>query len=153
MAQLTIPLPKIPITGQSLAVLLVGYSLRSQLGLLAVLLYLLMGAIGLPVFADGEAGIAKLWGASGGFLYGFAIAAYVIGLLAERNWDKSFPKSIAAMSIGTALILLFGVLHLSGHIGLEQALQYGFYPFIAGAIVKILIGAAIMPLYYKFIDD
>ncbi|MGB0930380.1 MAG: biotin transporter BioY [Chitinophagales bacterium] len=142
-AQITILLPYIPITGQSFAVLLVAYLLGWNRGMIAVLLYLFVGAIGLPVFADGASGIAKLKGNSGGFLYGFVVAAFVVGSLAENTVPSTFKKALGIMALGTAVILFFGVMHLSIHIGFQKALQYGLYPFIAGAVVKIVLGAAI----------
>ncbi len=143
-AQITIPLPYIPITGQSLAVLLVGHFLKSKWAVVAVLLYLLLGIVGIPVFADASAGFDKLLGNSGGFLYGFLAGSYAVGKLSEQAWGKSFPLSLAAMGIGTVIILSIGVAHLSYHIGFGQAIEYGLKPFLAGAFVKIVIGAVIM---------
>lgn len=143
-AQITIPLPLIPITAQSLVVLLVGYGLKSRLAVIAIVLYLLLGIVGIPVFADASAGWEKIAGNSGGFLYGFIIGAYAVGKLSEQGWAKKIPKSLAAMSIGTAIILLTGVTHLSYYIGWSKAIEYGLQPFIAGAIVKIALGALIM---------
>lgn len=142
-AQITIPLPYIPITGQSFAVLLVAYILGWKRGTIAVLLYLLAGAMGLPVFAEGSSGIEKLTGKSGGFLYGFVVAAFLVGFLAENTGFSSFKKALGIMAIGTAVILFFGVMHLSMHIGFQKALQDGLYPFIAGAVVKIVFGAVV----------
>lgn len=142
-AQITIPLPYIPITGQSFAVLLVAYLLGWNRGMIAVLLYLFAGAIGLPVFAEGASGIAKLKGNSGGFLYGFVVAAFVVGYLSEKLESSSFNSALQIMTLGTGVILFFGVMHLSIHIGFQKALQYGLYPFIAGAVVKIVLGAVV----------
>lgn len=143
-SQITIPLPQIPITAQSLVVLLIGYALKSRLAAIAIVLYLLVGIIGIPVFADATFGLEKLLGNSGGFLYGFVFGAYVVGRLTELGWAETFPKSLIATTIGTAIILSIGVTHLSYHIGFEKAVQYGLRPFIAGAIVKIILGAFIM---------
>ncbi len=142
-AQITIPLPYIPITGQSFAVLLVAYFLGWNRGTIAVLLYLFAGVLGLPVFAEGASGLAKLKGNSGGFLYGFVIAAFVVGYLSEKIEFSTFKKALGIMTLGTAIILFFGVMHLSIHIGFQKALQYGLYPFIAGAVVKIILGAGV----------
>jgi len=150
-AQITIPLPYIPITGQSFAVLLVAYLLGWNRGMIAVLLYLFVGAIGLPVFAEGASGIAKLKGNSGGFLYGFVVAAFAVGYLAEKIEVSTFKKALGIMALGTGIILFFGVMHLSIHIGFQKALQYGLYPFIAGAVVKIVLGAGIGN-YLKWIE-
>ncbi|MEZ4887570.1 MAG: biotin transporter BioY [Chitinophagales bacterium] len=142
-AQITIPLPYIPITGQSFAVLLVAYLLGWNWGMIAVLLYLFTGAVGFPVFAESASGIAKLKGNSGGFLYGFVFAAFLVGFLAENTIPSSFKKALGIMTLGTAVILFFGVMHLAYHIGFHKALEYGLYPFIGGAVVKIVLGAAI----------
>lgn len=144
MAQLTIHLPEaaggIPITGQSLAVLLVGMLLRQPWGALAVCTYVLIGALGLPVYADGRGGWEVLAGGSGGFLLGFIAGAAMLGWLAELGWGKGLGKALAAMMIGTAIILVFGLLRLSLLYGWEKALSYGFYPFWPGALVKIVVG-------------
>lgn len=152
-AQLSIDVPvgesSIPITGQTFAVLLSAYWLKRNIGTIAVFIYVIIGILGLPVFADGKAGWEVLVGGSGGFLIGFIIAAYVVGFLGEKNWERSLPKSLLAMTIGTAIILFFGIGRLANLYGLEKGLDYGFYPFWKGAIVKIILGAAILPLYHR----
>jgi biotin transport system substrate-specific component len=148
MAQLTIHLPSnlggIPITGQSLAVLVVACWLPWHWGLLSVVLYVVLGGLGLPIFADGETGWAVIVGGSGGFLFGFIAAAAVIGYLSEKGWTKHFGKLIIAMLIGTIVILFWGILRLSMLYGFEKAMGYGFYPFWKGALVKVLLGALIV---------
>ena len=150
-AQLSIDVPvgesSIPITGQTFAVLLSAYWLKRKIGTIAVFIYVVIGILGLPIFAEGKAGWEVLIGGSGGFLIGFIIAAYVVGFLGEKNWEHSFSKSLLAMIIGTAIILFFGIGRLANLYGLEKGLAYGFYPFWKGAIVKIILGAAILPLY------
>lgn len=152
-AQLSIDVPlgesNIPITGQTFAVLLAAYWLGQKKGTLAVFAYVVLGTLGLPIFADGKAGWEVLVGGSGGFLLGFIIAAYAIGYLGEKNWWFSFTKSLAAMAIGTVIILLFGVGRLASIYGLEKGLAYGFYPFWKGAIVKIVLGSLILPMYHR----
>lgn len=137
---------KIPITGQSLAVLVVGFLLGRKLGVLAVAVYLLLGIVDLPVFAKGASGIEVFTKGSGGFLYGFLFAAFAVGWLAEKGFDQSFLKIIVAMILGTIVFLIFGVGHLSALYGFEKALEYGLYPFWKGAIVKIFLGAGIVGL-------
>lgn len=152
-AQLSIDVPvgesRIPITGQTFAVLLSAYWLRQKIGTIAILAYVLFGTLGLPIFADGKAGWEVLTGGSGGFLIGFMIAAFVVGYLGTEDWQRSIPKSLLAMTIGTIIILFFGIGRLASLYGLEKGLAYGFYPFWKGAIVKIILGAAILPLYYR----
>ena len=133
----------IPITGQSLVVLLVGFLLGRKWGTLAVVVYLLLGILNLPVFAEGKYGWETFTKGSGGFLYGFLFAAYFVGVLGDKEWGSSLVKSLIAMVLGTVIIIAFGVMHLSFLYGFEKALEYGFYPFWKGAVVKILIGGVL----------
>jgi biotin transport system substrate-specific component len=136
----------IPITGQSLAVLVVGFVLGRKRGLLAIAIYLILGLVGLPVFAKGASGVETFMGGSGGFLYGFLAGGYVCGVLQEEGYGRRFLHCLAAMTIGTIIILVFGIAQLTFLYGFEKALQYGFFPFWPGAIVKIILGTAI--IYY-----
>ena len=136
----------IPITGQSLAVLVVGFVLGRRRGLLVIAIYLIAGLAGLPVFAKGASGIDTLMGGSGGFLYGFLVGGYVCGALQENGFGDSFTEGLIVMAIGTALILICGIAQLTFLYGLEKALEYGFWPFWPGALVKIILGAVI--IYY-----
>ena len=139
----------IPITGQSLVVLLTGFLLGRKWGCLAVFVYLLLGILNLPVFADGKYGWEIFTKGSGGFLYGFLFAAYFVGILGEKEWGSNLFKSVGAMLLGTAIIIFFGVMHLSFLYGFEKALEYGFFPFWRGAVVKILIGGILGFLFSK----
>ena len=134
----------IPITGQTLAVLVVGFLLGRRRGLLVIAIYLIIGLAGLPVFANGASGIDTLVGGSGGFLYGFLVGGYICGALQENDFGVSFAGCLTAMTIGTALILVCGIAQLTYLYGLEKALEYGFWPFWPGAIVKIILGAAVV---------
>ena len=134
----------IPITGQSLAVLVVGFVLGRKRGMLVIAIYLIAGLAGLPVFAKGASGIDTLLGGSGGFLYGFLVGGYVCGALQENGFGDSFAEVLIVMAIGTALILICGIAQLTFLYGLEKALEYGFWPFWPGAIIKIILGAAIV---------
>jgi biotin transport system substrate-specific component len=136
----------IPITGQSLAVLVVGFVLGRKRGLLAIAIYLILGLVGLPVFAKGASGVETFTGGSGGFLYGFLAGGYLCGVLQEEGYGRRFLHCLIAMAIGTVVILVFGIAQLTSLYGFEKALQYGFYPFLAGALVKIMLGAGI--IYY-----
>ena len=140
----------IPITGQSLAVLLVSYVLGLKEGFITILLYLLIGLLGIPVFADGGSGLAAFTGNSGGYLIGFLFGAFLSGYGSDK-FRNTFLNSFLAMLFGTFLILLFGVLKLSIDIGISKALIYGFNPFILGGIVKIVIGAAMAWLIKKYV--
>lgn len=140
----------IPITGQSLAVLVVAALSGARIGSLTILLYLLLGGIGLPVFANGASGWETFGKGSGGFLYGFLVAGGLTGWMAERWGIEIFLKNTGVMAIGTVVILLFGVGHLTVKYGLEKALEYGFYPFWPGAIIKVIAGAVILSVWYQF---
>ena len=154
MAQFTIALSyqevAIPITGQSLGVLVIACLLGAKNGGLTILLYLLIGGMGLPVFANGGSGWEVFTKSSGGFLYGFLVAGYLTGWLSERWGIGGFMKNVTMMAIGTAIILLFGIGHLTGKYGVEKALEYGFYPFWPGAIIKIGLGAILVSIWHRF---
>jgi biotin transport system substrate-specific component len=159
MAQVAVRLPftPVPITGQTLAVLLVGTSLGWLRGGLALGLYLGEIAVGLPFAAEGEAGLERLMLStpSGGYLWGFLLAAILMGWLANRGWDRSLRSSIGLMLLGTVVIYLIGVpwLQLSptfeaflGHAPtLEDTLQAGLYPFVIGDVLKLLLAAGVLP--------
>ena len=140
----------IPITGQSLVVLLVGFLLGRKWGTIAVGVYLLLGVLTFPVFADGKFGWEVFTKGSGGFLYGFLFAAYLVGVLGDKEWGSSLVKSLVAMFLGTMVIIFFGVMHLTFLYGFEKALEYGFFPFWRGAVVKVLLGGVLGFVFSKF---
>ena len=146
-ARLTIEVPlnetKIPISGQTFAVLLVGFLLRQKWGTISVIGYLLAGALGLPVFADGASGLLVITGGSGGFLIGFVVGALVVGRLGELSWGHNLGKCVLAMLIGTVIIMAFGVARLAWLYDFEKALEWGFYPYWMGAVVKVLVGGLV----------
>lgn len=146
-AQVAIPLPfsPVPITGQTLAVLLIGALLGSRRGASCVLAYLAEGSLGLPVFAGGAAGLARLFGPTGGYLLGFVVAAYVTGLLAERGWDRRAGTALLAMLLGNGVIYAFGLPWLAVFVGMGRALPLGLYPFVAGDLVKLALAALLLP--------
>lgn len=152
-AQLTIPLPfsPVPITGQTFAVLLIGALAGRRLGSLSVAAYLAQGLAGLPVFAGGTSGLGRLLGPSGGYLLGFVAAAYLVGSLAERGWTQNAIKTLLAMLIGNAAIYLFGLPMLALYVGSAQALAAGFYPFLIGDAIKILLATLMLPIGWKVI--
>ncbi len=157
LAQVSIRLPftPVPITGQTLGVLLVGASLGPLLGTASVGLYLLEGAIGLPFFAGGESGVSVLGAASatGGYLWGFVFAATVVGWLSRQGWDRSLRSSIGAMFIGEVVIYAVGVPWLMAAVDLplSQGLEKGLYPFVIGDTIKLLIAAGVLPAVWKLI--
>jgi biotin transport system substrate-specific component len=155
LAQVAVRLPftPVPVTGQTLGVLLVAGSLGARRGTAAVLLYLAEGAVGLPFFAAGAHGVdlLRLSSATGGYLWGFVVAALVLGLLAERGWLRSVRSSLGAMLIGEIIIFAFGVIWLGRALGLpaEKALQEGLYPFLLGDLAKLLAAAGLLPAAWK----
>ncbi len=146
-AQITIPLWPVPITGQTFAVLLSGAVLGSRRGAMSQLSYLAIGATGLPFWfaPGGTLGIASLLGPTGGYLVGFVAAAFVVGLLAERGWDRSFWKAVLAMVAGSAVIYLFGLPWLANFVPANAVLSAGLYPFIPGDLLKLIVAAAALP--------
>ncbi len=152
-AQIAIPLPfsPVPITGQTFAVLVVGMLLGRLRGTAAILVYLAEGSLGLPVFAGGVAGIAKIAGPTGGYLVSFLPAAYLVGYLAEKGWDRRIFTTFLAMILGNVIIFGFGALWLARFVGLDQALSLGVLPFLAGDVVKIGLAAFILPGAWKLL--
>jgi biotin transport system substrate-specific component len=167
LAQVSIRLPftPVPVTGQTLAVLLVGASLGARRGAAALLLYLAEGAVGLPFFAEGRSGAAFLFSAdplhaTGGYLWGFVAAAFVVGFLAERGWDRALGSSIGAMLLGEIVIFACGVAWLSVALDVpiqapgqsfNDALEFGLYPFAVGDVLKVLIAAGALPGAWKLL--
>lgn len=143
-AKVQVPLPPVPMTMQTLVVLLLGVAYGPRLGALTVAAYLLEGLAGLPVFAGAAAGPAYMAGPTGGYLLGFVPAAWAAGALAERGWARTLPRGFAAMLAGHALVFAPGVAWLAGFVGLERAVAAGLVPFLVGTVVKSALGAAVM---------
>lgn len=151
LAQVTIPLDPVPITGQTLAVLLTGSALGSLRGALSLLLYAILGTIGLPWFSDGTSGTTVLFGPTGGYIIGFIFAAALTGWLAQREWDHRVVGAFLSFAAGTITIFALGMpwLAVVKSFSFEQTLQYGLYPFIVGGIIKAILAAGIIPLAWK----
>ncbi len=151
-AQIRIPLPfsAVPITGQTLGVLLVGSALGPRLGVLAMLLYLLQGLIGLPFYAGGASGVEVWHGATAGYLAGFPLAALLTGWLAQRGWDRKIGTTALSMILGNLVIYTLGVLWLSTIAGsLGQAIIMGLLPFIFVDFIKIVVASLVLPGTWK----
>jgi biotin transport system substrate-specific component len=148
LAQVAIPLWPVPITGQTLAVLLVGSTLGWLRGAISMVLYAALGLVGLPVYSDGSHGAGVLFGATGGYIVGFIISAALVGWLAERQWDRKILKAIVTFVAGSVVVFAVGLPWLAAvlHTDLPITLQYGFYPFIIGGIIKAVIAAGLLPL-------
>lgn len=150
-AIVSIPIPAlspVPVSLQTLFVMLAGFVLGPRNGALAVLLYLAAGALGLPVFAGGKSGLAAFFGPTGGFLIGFIPSAICCGL-ARSTPVKRFAVLLAVCALSTAISLIFGTVHLSLSldISLLRALQIGVVPFLPGAVLKCFCAASV----YRFL--
>jgi biotin transport system substrate-specific component len=146
-AQFAIHIGPIPITGQTFAVLLTRALLGSRLGAAAVIAYLIEGALGLPFFAAGGAGLVRFLGPTGGYLVAFPAAAFITGAFAEHGWDKHYATAVAAMAIGSLIIFLggwawFAILTNTPPIA---AFKIAVAPFLLGDVIKIALGAAVLP--------
>lgn len=153
LAQVKIALPftPVPLTGQTFAVLLVGATLGSKRGAASMVLYMTLGALGLPVFAGGASGIVYLSGATLGYLVGFVIAAYVIGLLAERGLERSVRTSLVPFLVGTVIVYICGVAWLAVLLGsFMEAIAAGLLPFLIGDSIKLIAAAITLPAAWKF---
>ena len=142
-SKVQIPLTPVPVTLQTLVLLVMSMFLGWRGAVGATSLYLFQGAIGLPVFAHGG-GFIILFGPTGGYLFGFLIASLVVGYLAEKGWDKSVILTFTSMTIGTLIIYLFGVIWLSYLKDLNTALVFGLLPFITPDILKICLGTCLV---------
>jgi biotin transport system substrate-specific component len=154
-AKVQVPFYPVPITMQTFAVLVIGMAYGARLGGATIALYLAEGAVGLPIFAgtpEKGLGLAYMAGPTGGYLLGFLVAAVVVGWLAERGWDRGVVKTLAAMTLGTGIILGLGTLYLATLIGAEKAVQFGLTPFLWGAAFKIGLAAAVLPLAWKAVS-
>ena len=154
---LPVPGSPVPITGQTLGVLVVGGALGFRRGMLATVLYVAIGIVGFPAFAEHRAGLGVIasvdagrlvLGATGGYLIGFVVASGIVGRLAELGWDRHIGGSIAAMLIADASIYLIGVPWLMAATGftLSEAIAKGLAPFVVGDVVKVLIAAGVFPV-------
>lgn len=149
-AQVRIPLgfTPVPLTGQTFGVLLVGASLGASRGGAALVLYLLLGVIGFPVFTEGGRGVQHVLGATGGYLIGFIAAAVLVGRIAERGGDRRFPAALAGMAAGSMVIYAFGLIGLMVALGVGpgRALELGLYPFLVGDLLKALLAGLLLPI-------
>jgi biotin transport system substrate-specific component len=154
LAQVSIYLPfsPVPITGQTLAVLLVGATLGSRRGTISQILYLFEGAIGLPVFAGGNSTLIYVLGPTGGYLIGFVFASFLMGWFSEHGWDRKKLTVAIAAFLGNIVIYIFGLTWLSRFFPLKKILTIGFYPFITGDILKIFLLIIILPSCWKLIN-
>ncbi len=144
-AKIQLPMLPVPVTMQPFAVLLVGATLGSRRGALAMGAYLLQGVMGLPVFALPAAGLAYFASPTAGYLLAFPIAAFIVGRLAERGWDRRFCTAVVAFALGQVVILALGFAWLTVSMGVEQGFATGVAPFLLGDLLKVLLAAAALP--------
>lgn len=149
-AEFRLPWTPVPITGQTFMVLLAGAALGPRRAFLAMSLYLLEGACGLPFFAGGAAGAAVLLGPSGGYLVSFPFAALVTGLLAERAWDRRPLTMFLAMLLGSTVIFTLGLAQAARFVPPQDLVASGLAPFVVGDLVKAGLAAGVFPLAWKW---
>lgn len=148
----------VPVTGQTFAVLLIGALYGSRLGAATMVAYLAEGASGMPVFAQGHGGVAAIATPSGGYLFGFIIAAWVVGWFAERGWDRS-RWIVLPMLLGNAALYGPGIVWLHGQFGVvhtpiswSTALDYGLWPFVAGDLAKLVAASLAVPAGWSIVE-
>jgi len=161
-AKINVPMFPVPMTMQTFAILVIGMAYGWKLGGATVIAYLAEGVMGLPVFAGPGAGPAYMMGPTAGYLVGFVFAAAAVGWLAERGWDASPLRTLAANALGTAIIFGFGALWLTSFLmaakgldlagGVQAAIASGVLPFLIGAAAKIALAAAVLPLARKAVS-
>lgn len=160
MAQISIHLPftPVPITGQTLGVLLTGALLGPRLGFATMLVYLAEGAMGLPFFSSGRGGFAHLMGPTGGYLISFPFAALLVGWLSTRGWDRHYAWTALAMLAGSVVIFAMGAswlgiwLSLAGkYNSFEALMMMGVWPFLPGNGIKILLAITLLPSAWRLV--
>jgi biotin transport system substrate-specific component len=161
-AQVSVPMFPVPMTLQSLAVLLVGAAYGARLGALTLALYAVEGLVGLPVFAHWMSGPAYFFGPTGGYILGFVLAAGLVGYLAERGWTNGLVTSVAAMLLGAAVLYVPGLLWLANWMmgakamtwqaALPAAAMGGLVPFIIGDTVKSVIAGLAVPRLWNLLS-
>jgi biotin transporter BioY len=149
-AKLKIEIGVVPITLQTFAVLISGALLGSKRGALSQITYLLMGLAGIPWFSRGG-GMSYVFSPTFGYILGFVLAAFFVGFLCERGFDRKIETAILAMLVGNILIYLPGLLWLARFVGFEKVLLVGFYPFILGDLIKLFLASLILPFGWKMV--
>lgn len=152
LAQVRVEIGPVPITGQTLGVLLLGAAYGAGLGGATMLAYLGVGGLGLPVFTGFGAGFSTFAGTTGGYLVGFLFAAVLVGWLAGRGWDRTHAGTAVAMVLGNLVIYAFGVAWLTTIApDLSTALAWGVTPFLIGDAVKVAIAMVLLPLAWRML--
>ena len=149
-AHIKVPFYPVPITMQTLVVMLIGFTYGLRLGSSTVLTYLVIGAIGAPVFAGG-AGLAYMGGPTGGYLFGFLVTVNLIGYFTERGSGRTFVSVLLLALLGTIVFYLFGVAWLTTILGFEKAIKFGLLPFLYGDVLKLFLLAFAVPAAWKIV--
>jgi len=149
---ITLPFSPVPITGQTFGVLLIAMALGRVRATAIVAAYLMEGAAGLPVFAGGAFGAQHLVGPTGGYLIGFLAAAFIVGSMADKGWDRSYFRSIIAMTVGHAIIFASGLVWLAPFMPSEGLLAAGLTPFLLGTAIKTGLASFCLPTAWKAIS-
>jgi len=156
LAQVALPIPgsPVPITGQTLGVLLLATSYGATLGTTTFAVYLLAGIAGAPIFANGSFGIEKVVGATGGYLVGMLVASSLLGYMAQRRLDQKFITALPSMLLGNVIIFSFGLLWLHQYTGKDWSwtIGAGLTPFIFGEVLKIAIAGTSLPILWRFVQ-
>ncbi len=154
LAQIRIQVGPVPITGQTLGVLLIGGAYGATLGVATTLAYLATGALGVAVFSGGAAGAAVLAGPTGGYLLAFPLAAALVGGLARRGWDRNLGSAALAMTLGSLLVYAVGLAWLARFApDLGTTLAWGLWPFLPGDVLKIAFAAAVLPVAWRLLGS
>ena len=156
LAQIAIPVPgsPVPVTGQTLGVLILGTTYGSTLGVTTFALYILAGIAGAPVFANSGHGLDRIVGATGGYLIGMLVATYVLGQLARFRLDQKFLTALPSMLIGTVTTFSFGLVWLHQYTGQSWSWTFnaGLTPFIVGEALKIAIAGTSLPALWRVVN-
>ncbi|MEP3639379.1 MAG: biotin transporter BioY [Paracoccaceae bacterium] len=154
-AKIKVPMWPVPITMGTFAVLSIGAAYGARLGLATILGYMIVGAIGFDVFAGSSAeefGLTYMMGGTGGYLVGYVLATFALGMLARRGWDRSIVWMALTMLIGNVLIYVPGLIWLGQLYGWDQPiLQWGLTPFLIGDALKLGLAAVILPAVWSFV--
>lgn len=153
--RIQLPFTPVPITGQTFAVLLTGAALGMRLGALGQLLYVGVGALGAPIFSDGKGGMEIVRGATGGYLVGFIFAAGLVGWMAERRQDRTFPTMFTAFILGSVVIYGFGVVGIlvATDWDFAKAFELGVVPFLFGDMIKAAAAGILLPGAWKLLGE
>ncbi len=151
-AQLTIPFYPVPFTLQTLSIMILGLSLGSRRAAASSALYLLLGSMGLPIFAGASAGFVHLFGPTGGYLISYPFAAGLLGWASEKGWDRSWTKALLAISATEAIVFTLGVGALSAYVGFAKAINLGFLIFVPAELLKIAVVIMVMPAIWNKLE-